>query len=392
MAAQDKAIGIVDGLRTPIGSPHKSLKDFSAKELAAIVIKEILLKNKIKKDLISQVILGNVVAAGLGQNLSRHASILAGLPEQVVAYMVNNVCGAGLQSIILGMQAIRLQEASLVVAGGAESATHTPYLLKKEKDMDNPKGLLNSLIVDGLLCPMTKKRMGELAEGLVVRHKISRKSQDEFALDSHRKAWEAQKKGKFKKEIVPVETAKKIISHDDRPREDLSLKGLGALKTPFKKNGSITAGNASIPCDGAAGVVLGSLEEIKRYKLVARACILGYSHIMVNPQYTFESGVAAVKQALKKCSLSLRDIDLFEIGESFSSQAIWTKKELGIPDEKFNIWGGDIAFGHPLGAAGARILVTLLNALTDCKLRRGLAAISFGGGGAIALIIELNRG
>lgn len=385
-----QSVFIINGARTIIGSPFKSLKNFTAAQLGAEVLREILNRNHIKKILVNEVILGNAVAAGIGQNLARQATLLAGLPESVPAFTVNNVCGAGLQSVILGAQSIQCGDSSLVIAGGAESATHCPDLVPKNKDGHaETRNSLDSLQQDGLFCQLSKKNMGQLAEFIVKKYDISREEQDQYALESHQKACRAIEQGKFKPEIIPIVTSGgKLIDEDDRPRCNIQLKPFTELPAAFKKDGTVTVGNSSTPCDGAGAVILASQRFIKEERIKPKARILGYATIALEPEMVFEAGIRAIEECLKKIRLTIKDIELFELSEAFAAQSILTIKNFNIPPEKVNVWGGDIALGHPLGAAGTRILVTLLHALTDQKKKRGLACICLGGGGAVCMIIE----
>ena len=384
------SVFIIDGMRTPVGSPYKSLKNFSAAQLSSFVIKELLRRNKVNKYLINQVILGNAVAAGMGQNFARQASLLADLDESIPAFSVNAVCGSGLQAAIVGAQAILAQEAQLIVAGAAESATSNPFLLSRDDQEDERwKNYKDSLLADGLYCSISKKSMGDLVEDMVKKYNISREEQDQYALDSHKKACLAQQQNKFINEIVSVRISnQKIVEKDDHPRQNMKIESLRELPSSFKEAGTVTAGNASSPCDGAAAVLLASKKFLNEHKIKPKARIVGYVSIGVKPELTFESAMGAINGCLHKCHLTLKDIDLFEIAESFAAQLVLIKNKLGIADQKLNIWGGDIGIGHPLGVSGIRVLVTLLHALTDRKLRRGLACVSYGGGGAIAVIVE----
>jgi len=369
---------IVDGLRTIVGAPYKSLKRFEAVELA--VMKELVHRNKIRRKDVCEVILGNAVSAGIGQNFSRQAVLYAGLPEEVVAFSVNNVCGAGLQSIVLGAQLITSYEADCVIAGGGESATHCPSIVQSS----NLEKKIDTLLWDGLSCRMTGKNMGELAEGLAEKYKISRAQQDAFSLESHKKAIEAQKRGAFSKETVYLDSHKK----DDCPRRTIGAKDLEKLLPVFKKGGTITAANSSTPCDGAACVLLASESFLRKRKTKPKACIVGYSSIALKPDCAFEANIKAIQTCLKKCRLNIGNIDLFEIGEAFAAPILLAKSKCKVPESKLNIYGGDLALGHPLGAAGARIVVTLVHALEREKKKRGLACISYGGGGALAILLE----
>ena len=396
---------ILDCARTAIGSPYKSLRNVSAARLASGVIKAVLGRSKIKNGLVDQVILGNTVSAGTGQNLSRQAALLAGLPADVPAFNVNHVCGSGLQSVILAAQSIRLGDAGLVVAGGTESASCCPkigwnYPLPNPapgpKSPDGkwpPMGSgrqVESLIHDGLWCHVINKHMGELAEYIAGQFRISRDEQDRYALQSHQKAWQAQAENKTAVEIVPVELGSTyLFKLDERVRNDVSFEKLKELPAAFKENGTVTAGNSSTPADGAGIVVVASSSIVKEYKIAPAARILGYASIAVKPEMVFTAGIPAIRECLKRCGLAFRDVDLFEISEAFAVQAVLTKRRLKIPEGKMNVFGGDIALGHPLGAAGARILVTLIHALKDQKKKRGIACVCLGGGGAIAMAVEI---
>jgi len=383
-----KAIYLIDGLRTPIGNPNKSLKEYSAAKLAAIVIKEIVRRNKIKKHLVDEVVLGNTVSAGTGQNVSRQACLMAGLSNKTPAYTVNNVCGAGLQSVISAVRSIKAGDAQLIIAGGTESATLCPLLVSKD-DEAQKSAPIDSLQNDGLFCQITGKKMGELVEKLSKKHHITREEQDQYSFESHHRAVMAQEAGVFIKEIVALKTSEiQRVEKDDRPRRNITLERLGVLPPAFVKKGSVTAGNSSAACDGAAVILISSSNFVEKYRLKPKARIVDYASISISPELTFEAIITAIQTVLKKCGLKIEDIDLFEINEAFASQIILTKNKLKIPTKKLNIFGGDIAFGHPLGAAGARILATLVNGLRNRNLKKGLASISYGGGGAVAMIIE----
>lgn len=380
-----KEIFVIDGVRTPIGSPYRGLKNFSAVQLAAIVIKEIASRNKLGNDLIDEGVIGNTVSSGLGQNLSRQAFFLAGFPDVVPTFSINNVCGSGMQSIILGIQSILSENASLIIGGGTESATHCPKISFEDK-----KKRVDSLVYDGLWCHLTNKHMGELCEDLAEKFLISREEQDKYAFNSYVKACNAQTQGKFQKEIVPIKKKQgdRFFREDEHLRKNIKLEKLLTLSPAFRKKGTITAGNSSAPCDGASMIALASRKAIQRNKLFPRARVLGYASVAVPPKEVFTAGVVSIKECLRKSGLSLKEIDLFEISEAFAAQAIFTQKQLNIPYDKMNIFGGDIALGHPLGAVGTRILVTLIYALIDQKKKKGLACVCLGGGGAVAMIVE----
>ena len=385
------SIYIIDGVRTAIGSPFKGLKMFNVSQMSAVVIEAVLERNQIKKDQVSLVILGNTVSAGTGQNFARHAAYLAGLPVTVPAYKISNVCGSGLQSIISAAQAIWAQDAELVIAGGAESATFSPQIISKDSQTAlEDKNVIDSLLHDGLRCALTEKHMGELCEALAAQHNISRREQDEYALQSHQKACQAQAKGKFSQEIVAVKDAQgNIFSADDRPRKSLTMETLEVFSPAFRQGGTITAGNACVPCDGACAVLVAGQDFVQRQHLAPKARLMGYAAIAVKPEDAFAAGIDAIEQCLERSHLKMADIDLFDMSEAFAAQVILTQKKLKIPGEKLNVHGGDIALGHPLGTAGTRSLVTLLHALIDQKKRRGISCVCLGGGGAVAVAIEL---
>lgn len=388
-----QSIFILDAVRTAVGSPFKSLKDFSAARLGAVVVEDLLKRTKIPKDCIGEVILGNVVSAGTGQNLSRQTAILAGLPVGVNAFTVNHVCGSGLRSLIIGAHTIVCKEAQAAIAGGTESVSWSPALYfhhEGDRIGGKEKREVESLVYDGLWCHLTEQHMGHLAEAIAQEYEISRQAQDEYALHSHFKACRAQEERKFLKEIVPVAVSKiKFFEKDERPRWNFNNEKLAMLPAAFKREGTVTAGNSSAPGDGAAGVVMASGDFIKRHQLRPRARILGWASIALEPRWVFTAGIKAIQECLKKSGLLINDIDLFDISEAFAAQAIVTQRETGIPEEKMNIWGGDIALGHPLGAAGMRNLVTLIHALKDRKKNTGITCVCLGGGGAIALAVEM---
>jgi len=383
-------IFILDGARTIVGSPHKSLKKYSAAHLTASVIKALVKRNRIKKNLISEVIIGNTVSAGLGQNFARQAALSAGLKHDVLAYTVGNVCGAGLQAVIIAGQAIGLDDSKIIIAGGAESATKAPYLIKRKNfNSERPNKSVDSVMHDGLYCQMTKRNMGELVEGLAKKYRISRLSQDQYSLESHRKARLAQSMGIFKNEIILLVNEKgKKVAQDDRPRENITMETFKFLPGSFQKKGSVTSGNSSTPSDGAAAVILVSGHIVEKLKLRPKVRIVGYSTIGVDPAKTFESTSLVINNCLRKYNLTIKDIDLFEISEAFAAQMVLLKKKLKISDEQLNVYGGDVAFGHPLGAAGSRMLVTLVHALDQQKKKRGVVCVSYGGGGSIAIMVE----
>ncbi len=393
-----QSIWIIDALRTAIARPGQSLNNFSAAQLSAVVIRDILSRSRISFKLVEQCIVGNAVSAGTGQNIARQAAVIAGLPDTVPSFSVNHVCGSAMQAVILASQSILAGDHNCVIAGGTESASFSPYLEFNNRMTTQGSsvidagvlGRVESLIHDGLFCQLTRMHMGQLAEYLSRKFDISRSVQDKFALDSHRKACAAQQAGKFRDEIVPVNILPyQAFDRDERPRRNIDVLKLGDLPAAFQKNGTVTAGNSSPPSDGACNLIIASNDFVKKYRITPKAKILGYSSIAVPPQEVFTAGVTAVKVCLKKCGLRFKDIDLFEIGEAFATQVIYTRDHLKIPDNQMNVWGGDIALGHPLGAAGGRILVTLIHALRDAKKNIGLACVCLGGGGALAIVVEI---
>jgi len=396
---------IIDGLRTPIGKRYKGLRDIPAVKLAAIVIKNLLENNKLEGNFVDEVILGNAVGAGLGQNPARQALIHAGLPYGVPGFTVNKACGSGLKSVILGAQAIACADANLILAGGTENVSQCPsfYLGDKKNDILKEKNqmalaigsqtialrLKDSLINDGLWCSFNDAHMVTIAEDTAERFKISRKAQDDYALESCRKACEAQGKGLFRKEIVPVQTAADCILDVDEKIKAISIDELSRMPPVVKLGGSITAGNSPAPADGAAVLILASEKALKKFKIVPRARILGYASAAVDPKLTFTAAALAVKKCLKASSIKMSEVDLFEIGEAFAVQALLTIRELELDIRRLNIFGGSIALGHPLGASGAIGLVTLLNALETKKKKVGISSVCLGGGCAVSLAIQL---
>lgn len=386
-----KDIFILDGVRTPIGSPYKGLRDFSAAQLAAIVIKEILKRAHIKPEWVSEVIFGNVVSAGTGQNLARQAAFLASLPVSTSAYLVNNVCGAGLQSVILAARSILAGQGEVIVAGGVESISMSPVLLLPgyHESFPDPKKKVESNVYDGLLCQLTTKRMGDLCEDMALINRITRQQQDQYALESHHKFCRAQEQGRFSKEIVPcIDGKSRFFEEDERPRKNLKIEDLVKLLPAFRPNGALTAGNSAVPSDGAAAAVVAGRNFVEEHHLKPQARIVGYLTLGVDPLDVFSAGVTAIERCLQGCRLKLEDIDLFEISEAFAAQVILTENKLRVPKQKINIYGGDIALGHPLGAAGMRMLVTLMYQLHEQRKKRGLTCICFGGGGATVIVIE----
>lgn len=385
---------IVSAVRTAIGSFLGSLKNVSAVELGATVIQEALVQAGVKEADVDEVIMGNVLQAGLGQNPARQASIKAGLSETVPALTINKVCGSGLKAVHLARQAIIAGDADIIVAGGMENMSQAPYLLKNSRDgfkMGNQK-VLDSMIADGLWCAFNDYHMGQTAENLCDRYEITREEQDQFAAESQEKAAAAIEAGKFKDEIVPVEIPQRkgepiVFDTDEYVRQGTTAEQLGKLRPAFKRDGSVTAGNASGINDGAAAFVIMSKKKADELGLTSLATITANGNAGVDPAVMGIGPVQAVKNALQRAEMSLGDIDLVEANEAFAAQSIAVDKELQFDHEKLNVNGGAIALGHPIGASGARILVTLLHEMKRRDVKTGLATLCIGGGQGVATIV-----
>ncbi len=390
-----KEIVIVSGVRTAQGKFDGSLKGFSAPQLGSIVIKEAVKRAGIKPTDVNEVIMGNVVSAGLYQNVARQAAIAAGIPYEAGAFHVDKVCGSSLKAVILASQAIRCEDAEIVVAGGMESMTNCPYILDKARfgyRLFDGK-IIDSMVNDGLWDVYNKFHMGMTGEIVAEKYKVTREDCDRFSAGSHEKAAKATEEGKFKEEIVPIEIKQKkgdpiIFDKDEGIRRDSNFENLSKLKPVFKEGGIITAGNASQISDGASAVVVMSKDRAKKLGLKPLATIKGYNTVGVKPEYVMEAPVPGVKSLLKKMNLTIDDIDLVEHNEAFSSASVALMKEVGITKEKFNIHGGAIALGHPIGCSGSRILITLMHEMKHYNKNRGLATICLGGGHAVSMIIE----
>ena len=386
---------IISGARTAIGSFGGTLKDFSAADLARVVIEAAITRAGIDKSEIDEVILGNVLQAGGGMNPARQAAIAAGIPETVSSFTVNKVCGSGLKAVALAAQAILAGDSEVIVAGGTESMSRAPYLLADARwgyRMGNGK-LIDSMLNEGLTCAMASCHMGVTAENIASRYEISRSAQDEFAAHSQAKADQAMSEGRFSDEIVPIEIVGKKgerteFKTDEYVRAGTSVEKLAQLKAAFSKDGSVTAGNASGLNDGAAALVVASAERARLMELSPMARIVAYSSAGVDPRYMGMGPVPAIHRALEKAGLGLSDIDLFELNEAFSAQSLAVVKELGIDSDRVNVNGGAIALGHPIGASGARVLVSLLYEMRRRNVKRGLAALCIGGGQGIAMVVE----
>ena len=380
---------IVAAARTPIGIYKGSLKNIKAEQLGSIVIKEVLKKAKINNEDIDEVILGQVLTAGTGQNPARQASINAGLPKTIPAHLVNQVCGSGLRSVISGFQTIKLNEAKYIISGGQENMSIAPHALfyRNDNKLLEDK-LIDTMIYDGLIDAFNNYHMGVTAENIAEKFKISRDKQDDFALSSQKKTQLALEQNKFEDELVVVDTDGNYLDRDEHPRKDLKVEDLKKLKPIFKENGTVTPGNASGINDGAAAVLLTSFEEVEKKNLKPLAKIISWSSVGVEPSLMGLGPIDAVKLALKKANWKIDEVDLFEINEAFAAQSIAVIRELKIDESKVNVNGGAIALGHPIGASGTRILVTLIHEMQRQNKTKGCATLCIGGGMGIAACIE----
>jgi acetyl-CoA C-acetyltransferase len=385
---------IVSACRTPIGSFGGALNNFTAPKLGAIVIAEAVKRAGIKKESVNEVIMGCVLQAGVGQAPARQAAIFAGLPESVQTMTVHKVCGSGLKAIMLGTQAIRLGDADVVIAGGMESMSNTPYLLEKARTgyrMGHGQ-VVDSMVKDGLWDVYNNFHMGNAAEICAKECQIPRESQDEFAVMSYQRAIEAQKNGLFTEEIVPVKIEQKgsepvIVSEDEEPKK-VKFDKIKTLKPAFDKEGTITAANASKINDGAAAVVLMSEAKAKELGITPLGKIISYGSFAQKPEWFTTAPAYAMQNVLAKANKKLEEIDLFEINEAFAVVSLAVNKILGLDPNKVNVNGGAVALGHPIGASGTRIMVTLLHAMKQRNAKTGMAAICIGGGEASAVVVE----
>jgi len=388
---------IISGVRTPVGKFLGSLSDFSATKLGAIVVREAVKRAKLDPKQVDECIMGNVVSAGLGQNPARQAALGGGLPPEVGAMTVNKVCGSGLKAVALGAQAIQTGNSEIVVAGGMESMTNPPYLLaqaRKGYRLGNQQ-IIDSMVYDGLWDVYNDYHMGNTGENVAEKYGITREQQDEYAVNSHRKAIAATKECRFKSQIVSVELpAKKkgeqpvLFEKDEGPREDTSIESLRALKPAFKKDGTVTAGNAPGVNDGAAAVVVTSARQAKEMSAEPMVRIVAQATSGIDPKWVMMAPVDAVRQIWKKTGWKNEEVDLYELNEAFSVQAVAVLRELGLDPSKVNVNGGAVALGHPIGASGARILVTLIYEMMRRDVHKGIAALCLGGGNAVAMAVE----
>jgi acetyl-CoA C-acetyltransferase len=385
---------ILSGCRTAIGTFGGVFKEVSAVELGTVAVREAVRRSGVRPDQVDEVILGCILQAGLGMNPARQAAIKAGLPDSVPATTVNKVCGSGLQSVMMAAQAIKAGDAEIVVAGGTENMTRAPYLLPGARWGERLGNgvVLDHMIHEGLTDAFHDIHMGITAENLVERYGISRADQDAFAAESQRRAEAAIKGGAFKDEIVPVMVQGKKgdtrVETDEHPRAGTTAESLAKLKPAFKKDGTVTAGNASGLNDGAAALVVAGVERARRLGLVPIARVVSYASAAVDPRVMGIGPVPAVRKALEKAALGTDAIDLFELNEAFAAQSLAVLRELKLDAQKVNVLGGAIALGHPIGASGARILVTLLHALRARGRRHGVAALCIGGGQGVAMVVE----
>jgi acetyl-CoA C-acetyltransferase len=389
MNNKSKEVVIVSAIRTPIGTYKGSLKNMKSHQLGSIVIKEILKRSKFDKDEIDEVIMGQVLTAGAGQNPARQAAVHAGIPISKPAHIVNQVCGSGLRAVISGYQSIKLGESLNVISGGQENMSIAPHsIFYRDKKNISEKKLLDTMINDGLMDAFNNYHMGVTAENVAKKFNISRQDQDEFALNSQKKTEAAIIKKKFTDELIKINQDGNILDKDEHPRAGLELADLNKLKTVFKENGTVTPGNSSGINDGAAALLLTTLEEAEKKSIKPLAKIVSWASVGIDPALMGLGPIEAVRKAIKKAKWNLDEIDLFEINEAFASQSIAVIRELGIDQKKVNVNGGAIALGHPIGASGARILVTLIHELIRENKNKGCATLCIGGGMGIALCIE----
>ena len=386
---------IISAVRTPTGKFLGGLKEFTAPQLGAMVIREAVRRAGIDPVIVEECIMGNVVSAGLGQAPARQAALRGGLSDNVAALTINKVCGSGLKAVMLAAQGIGTGDIEIAVAGGMESMSNCPYLLKRVRDglrMGHGE-VLDSMINDGLWCSFEQCHMGNAGEVISTEYNLGRAQQDEYAVHSHRKAAQATSAGRFRAEMLPVEIPQKkggpiVIDRDESIREDTTAASLGALKPAFKKDGSVTAGNAPPVNDGAAALVVTSAKRASQLNLKPIARIVGQATSGLSPKYVLMTPVEAVRRLLPKVNWKLEDVDLFELNEAFSVQALAILQQLGIDPQKVNVNGGAVALGHAIGSSGARILTTLLYALEQQGKKRGIATLCLGGGNGVAVAVE----
>ena len=393
MNTNKKSIVITSAVRTAVGSFNGAFKNIPADELGSVTIKESLKKSKLKANEIDELIMGQVLTANTGQNPARQAAIKAGLPIEKTAYLINQVCGSGLRAIVAGYQAILSNDSKIVVAGGQESMSNAPHAIdfRKNKKLEKTN-LIDTMIKDGLWDAFNGYHMGVTAENVAKKWNISRKEQDNFALSSQTKAKTAQQQGKFKNEIIPVNLysngSKNFFEIDEHVRSEVTIEKLNKLKPVFKKDGTVTAGNSSGINDGAAAVTLMQMSEAEKRNLDPLVKIVSWATCGVEPSLMGSGPIPAAKKALEKAGWSIKDLDLIESNEAFAAQSLAVIKELGLPKEKVNVNGGAIAIGHPIGASGTRIMVTLIHEMKKRNAKKALATLCIGGGMGIAMCVE----
>lgn len=386
---------IISAARTPVGKFLGALKSFKATDLGAIVVREAVKRAGVAPADVDEVIMGCVIQAGLGQNPARQAALRGGLPDTVSAVTVNKVCGSGLKAVMMAAQGVQLGDTEIVVAGGMESMSNAPYLLPKAREgyRLGHGTLVDSVINDGLWCSFDDQHMGCTGEVVSERFHVPRQEQDEYALNSHRKAAAAIKSGKFKEEIVSVEIPQRkgppvVFDTDEPVREDTSLESLGKLKPAFKEGGTVTAGNAPGMNDGASALVVSSTERARALGIEPLARIVGQATSGIEPKLVMMAPVEAIRKLLLKTGWALNKVDLIELNEAFAVQAVAITRELGLDPEKLNVNGGAVALGHAVGQSGSRILTTMLYEMKRRNARRGIAALCLGGGNAVAMAVE----
>ena len=389
MTDKSKEVVIVSAVRTPIGSYRGSLKKMRSDQLGSLVIKEALKLTKFSPDEVDEVIMGQVLTAGAGQNPARQAAINAGIPISKPAHIINQVCGSGLRAVISGYQSIKLGESLNVISGGQENMSIAPHSIffRDERKISEDK-LTDTMINDGLIDAFNNYHMGVTAENIAKKFDISKKEQDEFALNSQKKTEEAIKNSKFDDELVKINQGNNMLNLDEHPRKGLKISDLEKLKTVFKENGTVTPGNSSGINDGAAALFLTTIEEAEKKSINPLAKIVSWASVGVDPTLMGLGPIEAVRKAINIAGWNLDEVDLFEINEAFAAQSIAVIRELGIDPNKVNVNGGAIALGHPIGASGARILVTLVHEMKRQKKSKGCATLCIGGGMGIALCIE----
>ena len=384
-----KDVVIIEGIRTPIGSYKGALKNLSADKLGSKVIKDLISKTNINIEEIDEVIMGQVLTAGNGQNPARQAAINAGIPIHTPAHLVNQVCGSGLRAVISGYQLLKLGEATKVISGGQENMSIAPHsILYRYEQKFLEEKLIDTMINDGLMDSFNNYHMGVTAENIAKKFNISREEQDDFALNSQKKTQKAIQEDRFKDELTSINQDGNILNIDEHPRLNIKLSDLQKLRTVFKENGTVTPGNSAGINDGAAALLLMTLDEAKKKSIQPIAKIVSWASVGVEPSMMGLGPIKAIHEALKKANWSLEDVDLFEINEAFSAQCIAVINQLNIDHNKVNVNGGAIALGHPIGASGARILVTLIHEMKKQNKKKGCAALCIGGGMGIAMCVE----